>query len=191
MKKRVTTLTDDQLYSGRATDLKKQTIVLLPLTAPHVAMYAVESAPSVTPKIAHKAQSTKPRPKSNGPVKVTARLLIVRFALNHNRSICSKPMLDGGCRSLSWTRARPRASKPARLSIRAFHLLNQGSLEMSVDDGAEVTACSSVVPFSSASIGPMFPFPEDMALIEDFTCHEARSTGTINTKAAKLSSREK
>jgi hypothetical protein len=150
-------------------EMSKRTIVLFPLTAPQVAIYAVDSAPSATPKIAHRAQSTKPSSKSSGPVKVTARLLIVRLALNHNRSICSKLMLDAGCRSLSCTRARPRASKPARPSIRAFHLLNQGSLEMSVDDVGVVAMCSSIVPFSSTSAGPMRPVSEDMTPIQKCT----------------------
>jgi hypothetical protein len=166
------------------------TIVLLPLTAPQVAIYAVESAPSVTPKIAHKAQSTKPRPKSNGPVKVTARLLMVRLALNHNRSICSKAMLDGGCRSLSCTRARPRASKPAKPSIRAFHRLNQGSLEISVDEGGEVATCSSIVPFSLTSVGLLCSFSEDMVLVKECTCRQTRSIDTIRTKTAKLNQEE-
>jgi hypothetical protein len=169
---------------------KKRTIVLFPLTAPQVAMYAVDSAPSATPKIAQKAQSTKPRPKSNGPVRVTARLLIVRFALNHNRSICSKAMLDGGCRSLSGTRARPRASKPARPSIRAFQRLNQGSLEVSADEeeGGDVAMCSSILPFSlSTSAGLMGSFEEDMALevVKECTCRQTKGTGAIHAKAAK------
>lgn len=143
----------------------EQTIVLFPLAAPQVDIYAVESAPSVTPKMAHKAQSMKPRPKSSGPVKATARLLIVRLALNHKRSICSELMLHEGYRSSSCTRARPRASKPERPSMRAFHLFRKRTLELFVVHSGEDTTASSIEPFSVVPSNPICLASEGMPIV--------------------------
>jgi hypothetical protein len=60
--------------------------------------------------------------------------------------------------------------------------LNQGSLEMSVDEGGEVATCSSIVPFSSTSAGPVCTFSENIVLTGECTCGQTRSTDTINTK---------
>jgi len=131
------------------------TIVLLPLAAPQVLIYAVVAEPSTTPNTAHKAESRNPRSNASGPVSPTAKLLIVMLALNHSNSICSRPMAEGGCRSSSGTRARPRASKPARPSIRAFHRFRkprelgfEAPTEEENSSGDEAADAGSAVLFS-------------------------------------------
>jgi hypothetical protein len=69
--------------------------------------------------------------------------------------------------------------------MRAFHLLNQGSLEMSVDDMGEDAVCSSVVPFSLESVGPMRPVSEDMILVRVYTSRQTRNANTTNGKTEK------
>ncbi len=63
MKKRFTTLAARQ-HKGRELDdlFAVRTIVLFPLTAPHVLMYAVVSEPRKTPTIAQAVLSANPSP---------------------------------------------------------------------------------------------------------------------------------
>lgn len=62
----------------------------------------------------------KPKFRSIGPSRPTPRLLREMFALSHSRKTCRSCAREAGCRSSGSTRLMPRASKPARPSIRAF-----------------------------------------------------------------------
>jgi hypothetical protein len=83
-------------------------------------IYAVEQLPSSAPKTAHIALSRKPRLNTSGPKRPTARLLTDTLALNHNRVTCRSAIAEAGWRSSGCTRVMPRASKPARPSMRSF-----------------------------------------------------------------------
>jgi hypothetical protein len=52
---------------------------------------------------------------------------------------------------------------------------------MSVDDMGEDVVCSSVVPFSSTSVGPIRPVLEDMTLIPECACCQASNKNAKNT----------
>lgn len=130
--------------------LEKLTIVRLPLSAPHVLRYAVDMAPKNAPKTAHSALSVNPRLKTSGPSKPTARLLIEMFALNHSSIIWIYPVVEGACLSSGGTRAMPRASKPARFSMRVFHRLKRLGTGRVVE-GERVDETSAVMFFSRSA----------------------------------------
>jgi hypothetical protein len=92
-------------------------MVRFPLWGPQILMYAVESAPSSDPKTAHMAESRKPRPKTAGPKRPTARLFMEMFAENQSSATETSSQREGGLRSSGCTRVMPRASKPERPSI--------------------------------------------------------------------------
>ena len=101
------------------------TMVRLPLCAPQILVYATTADPSRQPHTAIIVLSTNPKLKSNGPRSPTARLFAVMFALNQRMAMCTYPNAEPAWRSSGITRVMPRASRPARLSIRVFQYLNE------------------------------------------------------------------
>lgn len=90
------------------------------------------------------ALSVKPSPNSNGPSSPTARLLAEMFALNHNMAIWAYALPEAACRSSGKTRLIPRASRPARFSIRWFHVRSVGGIGRG-GAGSEATFSSEVL----------------------------------------------
>lgn len=90
------------------------------------------------------ALSVKPNPNSKGPRSPTARLLAEMLALNHNVAIWAYALPEAACRSSGKTRLIPRASRPARFSIRWFHVRSVGGIGRG-GAGSEATFSSEVL----------------------------------------------
>lgn len=134
------------------------TIVRLPLCGPQVAIYAVEQAPRMVPKTASNALSRNPKPKTIGPNRPVARLFSDRLALNHSTATCKSAAEEGSCRSSGRTRSIPRASSPARPSMRLFSFWKEeremlGGLELSSPVGDELTVADFSCVASTVCVG--------------------------------------
>jgi hypothetical protein len=121
-------------------------------------MYAVEHAPRIVPKTASNALSKNPNPKTIGPNRPVARLFSDRFALNHSTATCKSAALEGSCRSSGRTRSMPRASSPARFSMRLFSFWKDesdrlGGLELSSPVGVELTVADFSCVASAVCVG--------------------------------------
>lgn len=100
------------------------TCVRFPLCAPQMLVYAVKADPMKQPHTAIMTLSVKPKPKSNGPSRPTARLFAVMLELNQRTKICKMCQMEPLIRSSGKTLEIPRASRPERFSMRSFHLLS-------------------------------------------------------------------